>query len=139
MTFAGLNYLAILVAAALGFGLGGIWYRLLGQPWMAAHGFTTETMRGHHGKGASPLPFIIAIAGNLIMAWVLAGLMGHIGAVSLRGGIISGAFVWLGFVLPTLAVNNTFGMRSPKLIAIDGGHWLAVLALMGAVIGAFGP
>jgi hypothetical protein len=27
-------------------------------------------------------------------------------------------------------VNNTFGMRSAKLIAIDGGHWLAVLLLM---------
>jgi hypothetical protein len=139
MTFAGLNYLAILVAAALGFGLDGIWYRLLAKPWMAAHSFTTETMRSHHGKGASPLPYIIAIAANLVMAWVLAGLMGHIGVVTVRGGVISGALVWLGFVLPTLAVNNTFGMRSPKLIAIDGSHWLAVLALMGAVIGAFGP
>jgi hypothetical protein len=29
-------------------------------------------------------------------------------------------------------------MRSPKLIAIDGGHWLVVLLLMGAIIGAWG-
>jgi len=29
-------------------------------------------------------------------------------------------------------------MRSPKLILIDGGHWLAALLLMGAVIGAWG-
>jgi hypothetical protein len=138
MTFAGLNYLAILIAAALGFGIGGVWYRLLAQPWMAAHGFTSETMRAHHGKGASPLPFIIAIAADLVMAWVLAGLMAHIGAMTVRGGIISGAFVWLGFVLPPLAVNNSFGLRSPKLILIDGGHWLLVLVLMGGIIGAFG-
>ena len=32
MTFAGINYLAVLVAGALGFGLGGVWYRLLAKP-----------------------------------------------------------------------------------------------------------
>ncbi len=138
MTFAGMNIWAILVAAAAGFAVGGVWYRLLSAPWMAAHGFTRETMRAHHGKGASPLPFVIAIAANLVMAWVLSGLIGHIGATTIRGGMISGAFVWAGFVVTTLAVNNTFGMRNPKLILIDGGHWLAVLLLMGAIIGGWG-
>jgi hypothetical protein len=55
-----------------------------------------------------------------------------------RGGLISGAIVWAGFVLTTLAVNNTFGLRSPKLIAIDGGHWLLVLLAMGAIVGGWG-
>jgi hypothetical protein len=31
-----------------------------------------------------------------------------------------------------------FSLRSPKLDLIDGHHWLAVLLLMGAVIGAWG-
>ena len=52
--------------------------------------------------------------------------------------MIAAAFIWFGFVITTLAVNNTFGMRRPKLILIDGGHWLAALLLMGAVIGAWG-
>lgn len=52
--------------------------------------------------------------------------------------MISAGFLWFGFVITTLVVNNTFGMRSAKLIAIDGGHWLAVLLLMGAIIGAWG-
>jgi hypothetical protein len=46
--------------------------------------------------------------------------------------------VWFGFVITTLAVNNSFAMRKPILIAIDGGHWLAVLLVMGAIIGAMG-
>ena len=32
MTFAGINYWAVLVAGAIGFAFGGIWYRLLAQP-----------------------------------------------------------------------------------------------------------
>ena len=138
MTFAGINYWAVSVAGVLGFGLGGVWYRLLAEPWKAAHKFTTEQIRAHHGKGAAPTPLIIALVADLIMAWMLAGLMGHLGDITVKNGLISALFVWVGFVVTTLAVNNTFGMRSPKLILIDGGHWLAVLLLMGAVIGAWG-
>lgn len=55
-----------------------------------------------------------------------------------KNGLISGAFVWLGFVITTLTVNNMFGLRSHRLIAIDGGHWLGVLLVMSAIIGAWG-
>ena len=138
MTFAGINYIAVLLAGAIGFGFGGIWYRLLAAPWKAAHGFTTEQIRAHHGKGAAPWPLIIAFVADLVMAWMLAGVMGHLGLVSIKNGLISALFIWFGFVITTLAVNNTFGMRSAKLILIDGGHWLLVLMLMGAIIGAWG-
>ena len=74
------------------------------------------------------------------MAWVLAGLMAHLGPgqVTLLNGIVSGAFVWLGFVITTLVVNNSFAMRSVRLLWIDGGYWLLALVLMGAIIGAMG-
>jgi len=44
------------------------------------------------------------------MAWMLAGVLGHLGPgqVTLRNGVISGAFLWFGFVLATMAVNNAF-------------------------------
>jgi hypothetical protein len=138
MTFAGMNFWAIIVAGVLGFALGGVWYRLLAKPWMAAHGFTSEMVRAHHGKGAAPWPLIVSFVADLVMAWMLAGVLGHLGQVNVKNGVISAAFLWFGFVLTTLTVNNMFGMRSPKLILIDAGHWLAVLLLMGAVIGAWG-
>jgi hypothetical protein len=77
---------------------------------------------------------------QLVMAWVLAGLLAHLGPgqVTVRNGVISGAFVWLGFVATTVAVNNMFAMRRFTLTIIDAGHWLVVLVLIGAVIGAFG-
>jgi hypothetical protein len=140
MTFAGINYLAVLIAALAGFGFGAVYYMTLSRAWMTAMGWTAEQQaaRTAAGMGSNKTPFLIAIAANLVMAWVLAGLIGHMGAVTVRSGIISAAFVWFGFVATTLAVNYAFGGRRPMLTVIDGTHWLGVFMIMGAVIGAFG-
>jgi hypothetical protein len=53
-------------------------------------------------------------------------------------GVVSGVLVWFGFVITTIAVANAFQQRKPMLTIIDGGHWLAVLVVQGAIIGAFG-
>jgi hypothetical protein len=136
MIFAGINYLAIVIAAAAAFVFGGIYYHVLADTWMKAIGFTKKNMP----KGASHTPLIITIIAELIMAWVLAGLIGHLGPgqVTVKNGVVSAAFVWLGFVATTIAVNNAFGRRKSALSVIDAAHWLAVLAIMGAIIGAFG-
>jgi Protein of unknown function (DUF1761) len=136
MTFAGINYFAIVIAAVAAFVFGGIYYRALAPHWMKAIGISKKSL----DKKASATPLIITIIAELIMAWVLAGLIAHLGAgqVTALNGIVSGAFVWLGFVATTLVVNNAFGMRKPMLSVIDAAHWLAVLAIMGAIIGAFG-
>ena len=75
------------------------------------------------------------------MAWMLAGVLVHLGPripLTIRSGIITGAFCWFGFVITTMLVNNSFARREWRLLWIDGGHWLIVLVLMGAVIGAIG-
>jgi len=58
--------------------------------------------------------------------------------VTLKNGVISALFMWLGFVITTLAVNNSFGQRRPLLTVIDGIHWLGVLVIQGAIVGAMG-
>lgn len=136
MAFAGMNYLAVVVAALAGFGVGAIWYTVFGKAWLGALGKTEDEIKGS-GAGQA-MPFVIALVADLVMAIMLAGLMGHLGDVSVRGGLISAAFVWLGFVITTMGVNHAFSGASPALTAIDGGHWLVVLLVMGAVIGAFG-
>jgi hypothetical protein len=140
MTFAGINYLAVFIAGLAGFGFGAVYYMALAKPWMDAIGWTPEQQAAHVRGELNPskVPFVIAIVANFAMAWVLAGVIGHMGTVSVRSGLISGAFVWFGFVITTLAVNYGFGGRKPMLTVIDGGHWLGVLLVMGAVIGAFG-
>jgi len=86
----------------------------------------------------SPMPLIIAGVSCFLMAWMLAGLMGHLSDVTVNSGVVSAIFVWIGFVLTTIATNHAFEGMRPIVTAIDVGHWLAVLVLMGAIIGAFG-
>ena len=135
MSFAGVNYLAVIIATLAGFGLGTVWYTVLAKPWMRAVG-KTEADRPQ--RGAQILLFATAMVALFVMALMLAGLMAHIGDVTVRGGVISGFFVWLGFVITTMGVNHAFGGAKPMLTLIDGGYWLAVLLIQGAVIGAFG-
>jgi len=137
MTFSGINYIAVIIATLAGFGLGAVWYMVLGPAWLNAIGKTREELAKDEGAGKA-LPFIIALVALFIMALMLAGLMGHLGDVSVKGGAISGVFVWVGFVITSMGVNHAFGGAKPMLTLIDGGHWLAVLLVMGAVIGAFG-
>jgi len=135
MSFTGVNYVAVIIAALAGFGLGAIWYTVLSKPWMHAVGLTeADRPQG----SAQVVLFAIAIVALFIMALMLAGVMGHLGDITIRGGVISGFFVWLGFVITTMGVNHAFSGAKPMLTLIDGGYWLAVLLIQGAVIGAFG-
>ena len=144
MTFAGVNYLAILIAAVVGWLAGAVWYGLLGKAWVAAQGRTMEEFKAQQaamvGKFSGQIPFILAFFANLVMAWVLAGIVGHLGPgqVTIRNAIISGLFAWLGFIVTTMLVNNAFTGRRYRLAAIDAGYWLVVLVLMGIVIGSMG-
>lgn len=136
MAFAGMNYLAVVVAALAGFGVGAVWYTVFGKAWLRALGKSEEDIKCD-GR-AQPLPFIIALVADLVMAIMLAGLMGHLGGISVKHGLISALFVWVGFVITTMGVNHTFSGASPKLTLIDGAHWLVVLLVMGAIIGGIG-
>ncbi|MEA2849750.1 MAG: hypothetical protein QOG78_5031 [Rhodospirillaceae bacterium] len=136
MAFAGINHLAVLIAAVAGFAFGAAYYIGLSKQWLAAVGKTKEEVSAKR----SPVPFIVSIVALLIMAWVLAGGIGHLGPgqVTLKNGVISALFMWLGYVVTTLAVNYSFSQRRPMLTIIDGIHWLGVLVIQGAIIGAMG-
>jgi len=135
--FAGINYGAVLIAAVAAWLVGGMWYRLLGKAWLAALGRSEAELKTRRG---AIVPFVLAFVAALLMASVLAGILGHLGPgqVTVRNGVISAAFCWVGFVVTTMTVNNAFAQRKSMLTLIDSGHWLAALVVMGAIIGWFG-
>jgi len=133
--FAGTNYLAIVVAAAASFFVGWPWYMIFGKPWARALGKDPD-----NPPKPQPKPFLVLGVCLLVMAWVLAGVIGHLGdgQVTIRNGIISAVFLWAGFVVTTMTVNHVFQGQKLGLTLIDGGHFLVVLIVMGAIIGWFG-
>jgi hypothetical protein len=132
MTFGGANYIAILVAAVAAYLAGAIYYGWLGKIWMKA-----ARIDPANAKMSLPLMATGFIC-ELIMAWVMAGVIGHFGDVSIKTGLISGFLLWLGFMATTLTVNQRYQGFGWDLTLIDGIHWLIVALLMGGIIGAFG-
>jgi hypothetical protein len=135
--FSGLNLWAVLLAAAASFVFGGVWYGALSQQWMAAAGLTEQQVKG--SGGPSPWPFVITFIAQAVMAWTLAGILLHLSRsgipATLKNGVMSGFFVWLGFIATTLVVNHQFQMQKPALTLIDCGHWLGVMLIQGAILG----
>ncbi|MEI2299213.1 DUF1761 domain-containing protein [Ensifer sp. MJa1] len=134
MAFAGMNYLAVLIAAIAAFALGAIYYGILGKPWMKAARIDPA------GAQMSPVLFAISFGSELVMAIMVAGTVGHLGPgqVTLVNGVASAFFLWLGFVATTIVVNHRYQGFGWDLTLIDGVHWLLVLLAMGAIIGAMG-
>jgi hypothetical protein len=140
MTFAGINYLAVAVAAIAAWLASAAWYMSLCRTYAAALGKTPEQAEADRKKPGAYLLFIYALIANVVIAWMMAGVLGHLGAgqVTLRNGVISGAFLWFGFILTTIWVNYSFAGRDRRLLLIDAGNWLIELVVIGAVIGAIG-
>ena len=125
--------IAIIAATIASYIVGSIWYLAIGKHWREALGWA----EGPVPYRPKPAELIVAFAGQLMMAAALSLLIRHLGHASANRGILIGASVWLGFVLPTLATNVVFQRRSLALIWQDGGHWLLLLGVQGAVIGFF--
>jgi len=127
-----INLLSVFIAAVAAFVFGALWYGVLGTAWMNAAGLTKADVR------PDPKTFTIAFICQFVMAFVLAGVIFHTGETSLKTGLVSAALIWLGFVATTLIVNHRFQGAPWSLTLIDGGHWLGVLLVQGAVIGLMG-
>ena len=119
MAFIGINYIAVVIAAMAGWLVGAGWYRALARPWLIALGKTRSELHAPSGK-PSPVPFMLSLAAQLVMAYILAGLLiGHLGPgkVTLLNGIVAGFVVWLGFVVTTLMVNYGFARHRREIDA----------------------
>ena len=127
------NWLAVLVAGIAGFAVGAAWYMTLGKQWMEAQGKTREPL------GTGPTPFIYGFIVELVMAYFIALIMPALfGATNVWNGVLTGAHMWLGFVITTMILNHRYQGASWKLTLIDGAHLLIVMIVMGIVIGLFG-
>jgi hypothetical protein len=132
------NWTEVMVAAAAAWVFGAVYYGLLGRTWVAAQGETMDGLKARNARksaAAKAAPFIISFIAEIVMAAALSGILFHSGMAGPRQGAITGALIWLGFVLTTSLVNNAYTFRSLKLTAIDAGHWLGVLIIIGAVVG----
>lgn len=132
------SYPMILVATVASFLFGAAWYGAFSRQWLAALGKSDEELKASAGFLT---PMIVTFVAELIMAWVLTGVLAHLlkggVAISARNGLLAAAILWLGFIATTLASNHAFQGERRQLTLIDAGHWLGVLLIQGAILGGW--
>ncbi|MCG8505333.1 MAG: DUF1761 domain-containing protein [Sphingomonadales bacterium] len=138
MDMSAINFLAVFVAALVGFVVGFPWYGpLFGKAWMSTVGLTEEDA----AKANMPVIFGSALVMQLIMSFCLAmffyGDPQGAELINAGNGAFYGFLTGFGWVTMALGVNALFEQKSFKYIAINGGYWIVVFTIMGAVLGAW--
>ncbi len=134
--FVQINYVAVLVAAAASFVVGGIWYgALFAKAWVRLHGFNKADI--DQMAKQQPRNFAAFFAGDLVTCIVLWLVMSSLNVQSALSGLVLAMVVWLGFQVPQCLSKALAGNKPMALFGIDISHQLASLAVMGLIIGAW--
>lgn len=114
MTFdlGGLNWLAIIVGAAIYFILGALWYSppLFARPWQAAIGWDDSRPEPQ----TNPLTYVIPAVLYLVAGVATALIAKATGTDTLTEGITLGLITGIGFAVPMVGVEATFDPNKPK-------------------------
>jgi hypothetical protein len=129
------NYFAVVVGAVVYWLLGALWYgALFGKQWTALMGMTMEQAQQ---EGQAMAPYIVALACNVVIAYVLALVCHASGATTVGKGASTGVLMWLGFVGTTTLTTYQFDHRPLELWVINYGYALVGMMIMGGILGAW--
>lgn len=127
------NWIAILIAGAVAMAVGAAWYMILSRQWLDAIDKSRDQL------DASPTPFIIAFACEVVMAFFIAVLTRNLfDAVTVPNAIQAGLLGWAGFTITAMILNHRYENAKWSLTAINGGYLLLVVLVQGVVIGMMG-
>jgi len=108
MDFLNINFIAILAAAIAGMVSGAVWYGIFAKQWMKAVGFTEE-------PSPNPKIYIVALISQFIIAYMLYGIILHVGTFTIGAGILSAIFCWIGFTLAPMMTNRMVWRVTSKI------------------------
>ena len=135
MNWLGMNWLAIICAAAAYWVIGAIWYMVLfGKIWAA--GLKEQGVDLQRSVMATKSGMVANMIGNFICNLVAAAIMSRLiartGIVDLGHGLKLGAGVGLGFSATALTIQYLWESKPFKVWLIDSSyHFFGCLALGG--------
>lgn len=137
-----INYLAVLVSAILAMVLGMVWYgrSLFGPFWLELMGIDPKDKRKIKDmqKRATPL-YVAQLALSLLQLYILAHFIIAWGGNS---GVSTAFWIYLGFVMPTLAGQAMWSGRpghlAMKQFIVTAGYQLLCFLMFGFILGMWG-
>lgn len=129
------NYLAILVAAIASIAIGAVWYSPMGfgKQWSTLMGWGDPRKMEEMKKGAGQA-YLISFVAQLIMAYVLAHVVQMFQATTFGQGLVTGFWMWLGFIATTSLGIIIWEQKPPKLFVINNAYQLVSTAVMAAIL-----
>ncbi len=136
-----INYWAVLAGALASMVIGFLWYGpLFGKKWIEINGLSTEDIAKREAmqKEATPLYFI-QFGMSLLQLYILAHFIQGWDEAS---GIETSVWIWLGFVMPTVAGLSMWNMQPTKvrlaMFLISSGYQLVCFLVFGWILGTWG-
>lgn len=131
-----INYVTVIVAGVLSMIIGAMWYGpIFGKTWMKICGVAdmNEATRRQKQREAMPL-YGIQFALSLLQIYILGNLFVWTG----HGGVGVAIWMWLGFVMPTIAGcsmwnNNTTRVKW-SMFLIQAGYQFVMFILYGYML-----
>lgn len=134
MDLSALNWLAIAVATMSAFALGGVWYGpVFGKAWQRLSDLSDEDLQRDHPAKIFGGAFLL----TLVMATALALLLQLHPAPDLDTGLSAGTLLGVTLIAASQGINFLFARKPLKLWLIESGYMVLLMALMGAIIGAW--
>jgi hypothetical protein len=125
-----IEILAVLVATAAAFVLGGTYYAIFGER-------LAEVSEAAAGQEMPPWTLAVEALRCLVLALVVAGLASQGQIDEPAGGLVLGLCLWIGFPL-VLFTGAVVHEKTPlKLAAIHLGDWLVKLIAVGLIVSAW--
>lgn len=130
-----ISWIAVILAAASGFAVGGLWYGpLFLKSWQREAGISDADMQGRHPAKVFGLAFLL----QLFAAYILGHVLATYGNPPAATDIMIAFGVALGFIVTSFGVNYLFAAKSMRLFLIDSGYWVVAYSLMGAIFAYLG-
>lgn len=129
------NLVAVLVAAAAGFAVGGIWYApFLFGPFWSRMSPLEEDQRGSSGTRE----YAVSVACTIVQALVLYVILRATDTLAIAHALWTGSLLWAGFTAAPSLSEAVFSRRPLGAWLVDSGHRLFVTLVMAAVLSLLG-
>lgn len=135
------SYGVVLACAVIAMLLGAVWFGpLFGKKWMEANELNPDDVarRAAMQKKAGPLYFIQFLL-SLLQLYILAHFVKGWTDAS---GVETALWIWLGFIMPTIAGASMWNMHSTKvkwiMFLLQSGYQLITFIIFGFLLGYFG-
>ena len=136
-----INYLAVLVAAVVAFVLGFLFHGpLLGKWWMKLaniHPTGKEKLSDMIPQMLWNLLVEVVTAYVLAVIYLFASSSPYLGATGAWGGVVIGAWIWLGFLVTSTSIEVIWMGKKASLWLFEAGCSLVIMSTMGAIIGSW--